>query len=494
MRPTRPPVLCPFLSFVLTAGVSATAQLPDKPVLTLAAARQVARAAHAAADAVHATVVIAVVDDGGHLLLLERRDDTQVASCAVAEAKARTAAIFRRPTREFEQQIQEGRLATLVLPGAAPLQGGVPLLVRGHVVGAIGVSGNSPAEDERIAFAGAAVAAALDGAAAGRAVGPEPVATTIVRMDPRLDAILPPDAVLERIATGFAFTEGPVWAGDALLCSDPNRNRIYRWSPVDGVRVFREPSGYAGSDIAEYHQPGSNGLTIDADGNLLACEHGNHCIARIDRDGRRTVLADRYDGKRLNSPNDLVAASDGSIYFTDPPFGLPRTYDDARKELSFSGVFRWHRGQLTLLTDELRGPNGIALSPDESTLYVGDWDVRHKVVRAYPRAADGTIGAGRTLLDLTSVPGDTAIDGLKVDRRGNLYVCGPAGIWIASPDGTVLGRIAARPEEAHNLAFGDDGRTLFVAAQTGLYRIRLAVDGVHPAHALVAPAARAEHP
>src|SRR5262249_51471393 len=240
----------PLLAVVLPSLLAAApAQLPTRATLTLAAARRIAAAAHVAADARQAKVVIAVCDDGGHLLLLERRDDTQVASCAVAEAKARTAAIFRRPTREFEEQVRDGRLATLVLPGAAPLQGGVPILVHGKVLGAIGVSGNSPAEDEQIALAGAALGDALAEAVPGtpRAQPPTTVATTIVRMDPRLDAVLPFDAQLERIADGFAFTEGPLWCGDALLCSDPNRNSIWRWSPTAGVTLFEARSGYGGS-------------------------------------------------------------------------------------------------------------------------------------------------------------------------------------------------------------------------------------------------------
>lgn len=467
----RNPVLSVLTTLLATAFCSA--QLPHKPVLTLDAARQVASAAHRAADAAHATVVIAVVDDGGHLVLLERRDDTQVASSAVAEAKARTAAIFRRPTNEFEQQIKDGRLASLVLTGATPLQGGVPLVVEGLVVGAIGVSGNSPAQDEQIALEGAAVAASLG---LPHAVVPAPVATTIVRLDPRLDTIVPFDAQLERIATGFTFTEGPVWVGDALLCSDPNRNRMWRWSPVDGVRLFRDRSGYQGADIAAYGQPGSNGLARDPQGNLIVCEHGNRCVSRLASDGTRTVLADRFRGQRLNSPNDLVVARDGTIWFTDPPFGLPAFDKDPKKELPFAGVFRLRDGELSLVTDGLRGPNGIALSPDERVLYVGDWDVDHKVVVAFDLGVDGAIGPARPFVDLTSHRGPTAIDGVKTDASGNVFVCGPGGIWIAAADGTLLGRIADRPEEPHNLAFGEDGHTLFVAAQTGLYRLRLAAD------------------
>ena len=471
-----PSLLRASVPFFLAA--TALAQLPVKPVLDLAAARSIAAAAHAAADAMHATVVIAVVDDGGHLLLLERRDDTQVASPPVAAAKARTAAIFRRPSREFEEQIKNGRLASLVLPGCSPLQGGVPIVVDGRVVGAIGVSGNSPAQDEQIALAGAAVAAGLGQKPLPHAVPATAVATTIVRLDARLDAIVPFDAQLERIATGFAFTEGPVWTGDALLCSDPNQNRIWRWSASDGVTLFRDRSGYQGEDIARYHQPGSNGLAIDGDGNLIVCEHGNRCVARLRKDGTRTVLADRFRGQRLNSPNDVIAARDGALFFTDPAFGLPSQTDDPAKELAFQGVFGWRNGVLTLVTDRLRGPNGLALSPDERVLYVGDWDVQHKAVMAFDRTGPDSWGPGRLLVDFTRHEGPTAIDGIKVDAAGNLFVCGPGGIWIVGADGTLLGRIADRPEEPHNLAFGEDGRTLFVAAMSGLYRLRLAAPGI----------------
>ncbi len=467
------------------AGLSAAplaGQLHTKPVLDLAAARLIAQGANAAADAATATVVIAVVDDGGHLLLLARRDDTQVASGEVAIAKARTAAIFRRPSRDFEQQIAAGRLASLVLPGAAPLQGGVPLVCAGRCVGAIGVSGNSPAQDEAIALAGAAASARLGclrgGQAPPHAVAPQAVPTRIEKLGAGLDAIVASDAVVEQVATGFTFTEGPLWREDALWFSDPNENTIYAWSEKAGVRGVKTRSGYQGDDVLRYRQPGSNGLALDAAGRLLVCEHGNRRVSRLEPDGTTTVLADRYQGRRLNSPNDLWCASDGSVYFTDPPFGLPAFGADPARELPFCGVFRWRDGVLTLLVDDLAGPNGVALSPDERTLYIGNWDVAQKVVRAYPLAADGSVGKPKTLLDLTSETGDTAIDGIEVDAAGNVYVCGPRGVWIVNAMGTRLGRIDASPEEPHNLAWGDDGRTLYVAAQTGIYRVRTKVGAV----------------
>jgi gluconolactonase len=283
------------------------------------------------------------------------------------------------------------------------------------------------------------------------------------------------------VAGGFLFTEGPVWMPDGyLLFSDPNANTIYRWSSDAGVSVFRPKSGYAGVDIAEYRQPGSNGLTLDAEGRLTIAEHGNRRVTRLERNGVVTVLADRYDGKRLNSPNDLVYRSDGALYFTDPPFGLPRFGDDPRKELPFSGVYRWKDGVLTLLSRELAGPNGIAFTPDERALYVGNWDERRKVVVRYPVLDDGTLGRGEVFADFTAETGEDAIDGIKVDRQGHVFVSGPGGVWVLSPEGRRLGRISG-PEHPHNMAWGDaDGRALYLAAQTGIYKVRLATTGIRP--------------
>jgi gluconolactonase len=288
--------------------------------------------------------------------------------------------------------------------------------------------------------------------------------------DTRLDAVVPPDAQLVRVATGFEFTEGPVWADDGLLFSAPDTNTIYRWSPEGRVTVFRPKSGYTGTDIGRYHQPGSNGLAIDPEGRLAICQHGNRRIVRVNPHGDLTILADAYDGRRLNSPNDLVFRSDGALYFTDPPFGLPGVYDDPKKELPFSGVFRARDGVVTLLTDELAGPNGIAFSPDERHLYVGDWDLGHKVVMRFDVDADGQLSNAAVLADLTAEEGDDAIDGIKVDQQGNLFVCGPGGLWVIAPDGTVLGRLAL-PEAPHNLAWGPDTRTLYITALTGVYRL-----------------------
>jgi gluconolactonase len=325
--------------------------------------------------------------------------------------------------------------------------------------------------------------ATLDFYAGQRASSAEPVELRVGRDSAELDEILPNGTIAERVAGGFEFTEGPVWSPDGtLLFSSPNTNAIYRLDPDLGrVTVFRSKSGYTGIDIGRYQQPGSNGLTFDPEGRLLVCQHGNRRVIRVNPHGDTTVLADSYDGKRLNSPNDLVCRSDGTLYFTDPPFGLPGMFDDPDKELPFSGVFTARDGEVGLVTDELEGPNGIAFSPDERYLYVGNWDPDRKVVMRYEISADGSaVDGGDLLHDLTDAPGEAAIDGIKVDSAGNLYVCGPGGIWVVSAEGERLGMLEL-PEEPHNLAWGDtDARSLYVTALTSVYRIRLGVPGLRP--------------
>lgn len=315
----------------------------------------------------------------------------------------------------------------------------------------------------------------------------------VEKRDAALDAIVPSNARLERAATGFTFTEGPIWvpatiagagatpiAEGYLLFSDPNCNVIYRCTRDGEVYVYRTKRGYRGVDIGEYRQPGSNGLTLDRDGRLTICEHGNRRITRLEPNGVLTVLIDRFDGKRLNSPNDLVYRSDGALFFTDPPFGLPKFGGDPRRESPYTGVYCLIDGKLKLVTNDMTGPNGIAFSPDEKQLYVGDWDEKKKVIMRYDIAADGAATNGRVFFDMTPAPGEDAIDGIKVDQRGNVYVSGPGGLWILSPDGKHLGTLRG-PEHPHNLAWGDDdGQTLYWAAQTSIYRIRLNVPGLRP--------------
>jgi gluconolactonase len=312
--------------------------------------------------------------------------------------------------------------------------------------------------------------ATLDFYAAERTLASEQVPLRIEG----LEVIVPADARLERIAGGFEFTEGPVWTRDgALLFSSPNTNAIYRWTPAGRVTVFRPKSGYTGTDIGRYHQPGSNGLTFDPEGRLTICQHGNRRVLRVNPHGDTTVLADHYEGKRLNSPNDLVYRSDGTLYFTDPPFGLP---DSSDGELGFAGVYSVTGDRVELVTDELEGPNGIAFSPDERYLYVGNWQDDRKIVWRH----DLDAGEGEVFFDMTEAPGEDAIDGIKVDRDGNLWVCGPGGIWVLSPGAEHLGTLRL-PEAPHNLAWGDeDARGLYVTAETGVYRLRTCVPGIRP--------------
>ena len=323
--------------------------------------------------------------------------------------------------------------------------------------------------------------ATLDLYAPEAASAVEPADLEVVRLDDGLDELVAPGAALERVAGGFEFTEGPAWTADgALLFSSPNTNQVYRWTPAGTLTVFRSHSGYTGTDIARYHQPGSNGLAFDPQGRLTLCQHGNRRVLRVEPHGDTTVLADRFDGKRLNSPNDLAYRSDGTLYFTDPPFGLPGGADDPKRELPYSGVFAVRDGRVSLVTDELAGPKGVALSPDESRLYVGDWNPEHKVVMRYDLAEDGSAGGGTVLADLTDAEGEDAIDGLVVDERGNLWVCGPGGVWLLSPEGHRVGLLRF-PEDPHNLTWGDeDHRSLYVTALTSVYRLRTRVAGPRP--------------
>jgi gluconolactonase len=321
------------------------------------------------------------------------------------------------------------------------------------------------------------------GAAGPIAVSAHEVNIRVERLDPAIDAIVPANPKLFKLAEGFQFTEGPVWVreGNYLLFSDPNQNTIYRYTGNGELSVFRDKSGYDAADIAEYGQPGSNGLTLDAKGRLTINEHGRRRVSRLEPDGTVTVLAEKFQGKRLNSPNDLVYRSDGAVYFTDPPFGLPKLEQDPRKELPFSGVYRANDGKVELLNKDLKGPNGIAFSPDQKFLYVGNWDPAAKTVTRFAVRANGSLGRGETLIDLTHrIPGEEALDGIKVDVKGNLYLSAPGGLWIFDSAGKHLGTITA-PKPIHNFAWGDaDGRTLYLCARTALYRVPLLIEGVRP--------------
>jgi gluconolactonase len=312
---------------------------------------------------------------------------------------------------------------------------------------------------------------------------PYPALGTMERLDPRFDALVPKDARLERLATGFNWSEGPLWvrAGRHLLFSDVPENIVYRWREGEGVAPHLNPSGYTGKEPRPGER-GSNGLTLDAQGRLVLCQHGDRRVARLEKDLSFTTLADRYEGKRFNSPNDAVFKANGDLYFTDPPYGLPQQASDPARELDFCGVYRVARdgGAVTLLTKELTRPNGLAFSPDEKTLYVAVSDPDRPVVMAYEVKAAGTLGAGRVLFDAARLrrEGRKGLpDGLKVDKAGNLFATGPGGVLVLAPDGTHLGTILTG-EATANCAFGDDGGTLYVTADMHLCRLRTATRGV----------------
>jgi gluconolactonase len=301
------------------------------------------------------------------------------------------------------------------------------------------------------------------------------------RVSPELDRIVPKGAAIEKLAGGFTFTEGPIWLPEgALLFSDVPNNSIHRWTPAGQVSLFRKPSGYDRTDAPPGAFIGSNGLTLDAQGRLVICEHGNGRVTRLEKDGKLTVLADKFEGKRLNSPNDAAYTSSGALYFTDPPYGFPKQDEDPKKELDFNGIYRLAGGKLQALYKDLTRPNGLGFSPDEKTLYVANSDPARKVWMRFDVQPDGAITNGRVFFDVTRETVNGLPDGLKVDRAGNVYATGPGGVWIFSPEGKHLGTIQP-PEVPANCAWGDaDGKTLYMTAQTGLYRIKLNVAGIRP--------------
>jgi gluconolactonase len=316
----------------------------------------------------------------------------------------------------------------------------------------------------------------------------------VVRLDPALDELISPDAKVEKVADGFLFTEGPVWVqkGAYLLFSDIPANVINKWNEGDGkVSIVLAHSGFTGSDPTgigkqqtnghdTFFNIGSNGITLDRHGRVVFSVMGDRQIVRLEKDGRRTVLASRYEGKRLNSTNDLVYKRDGTLYFTDPPSGLRDGDTDPKKELPFDGIFMLRKSQLILLAKDFANPNGLAFSPDEKTLYVDD-TTRKRVMR-FDVQADDSVANERLFVDMApespKAPGNP--DGMKVDVKGNVYCSGPGGVWIVSADGKHLGTILT-PQVVSNLTFGEaDGKTLFITARTAVYRIPMRIAGIRP--------------
>jgi len=332
--------------------------------------------------------------------------------------------------------------------------------------------------------------------AAATMVAASAPASEIQRLDPALDAIVPADAQVERVATGFdKWTEGPVWSHDgSLFFAEIPANNIDRWTSAGGATVFLHPSGYQGTEPYKGPESGSNAMTFDPMGRMTVAGHARRTVFRfetLDPHAQITVLADSYQGKRLSSPNDLVYKSDGSLYFTDPPYGLPTQGDnDPEKELKLNGVYRIpnatrqkpgappDRDKLQLIISDLSRPNGIAFSPDEKYLYIAETAVKQWF--RYRVLPDGSVTDEMVFCDASKTPGKGAPDGIKVDKEGNLYGSGPGGVWVISPAGVHLGTIGV-PEQVANLAWGDaDAKTLYITASTSVYRIKLKIAGVRP--------------
>lgn len=311
-----------------------------------------------------------------------------------------------------------------------------------------------------------------------------PTLGSIERLDPRFEKIVPPDAVIEVLASGFVWSEGPVWlkGEQAVLFSDIPRNRVMRFKDGEGLSIFLEPAGFTGPG-AYGSERGSNGLTLDRQGNLISCEHGDRRVSRLTPGGGKRTVADHYQGKRFNSPNDCAVHSSGAIYFTDPPYGLPNGWDDERRELDFCGVYRVTAdGTVTLLCDSMTRPNGICFSPDQKRLYVAQSDPKEPIWKVFTVKPDGTLDGGKNFFDGTALlkkHKKGLPDGLKVDLAGNVFATGPGGVLVIAADGTHLGTFLTGQATA-NCAFGGDGRTLYMTADSHLCRARLTSAGPLP--------------
>ena len=316
------------------------------------------------------------------------------------------------------------------------------------------------------------------------AAEPEPLPeykVSIERLDSAFEKLIPAGAVIEKCAQGFNWSEGPTWFQNAIVFSDVPENIIYKWAPGDGLgaAIFLKPSGML-KPAPGFREQGSNGLGSDAQGRLLICQHGERRVARLEKDGTQTSLADKFEGKRFNSPNDLTVTKRGDIYFTDPPYGLDKLNESPLKELAFNGVFRiGSDGKVTAVIKDLTFPNGIAISPDEKILYVAVSDPSHTNIMAYDVQPDGSVANGREFFNAETVkkPGlKGGCDGMKVDKAGNIFTTGPGGVLVISSAGKHLGTLLTG-QQTGNCAWGDDGSTLYICADMYLCRVKTSTKG-----------------
>lgn len=306
---------------------------------------------------------------------------------------------------------------------------------------------------------------------------------SIERIDPSLNELIGENATIEVLDSGYAWTEGPIWiqSQKMLLFSDVEKNTIYKWTEDKGAEVYLTPSGYTGTETYPTLEPGSNGLTLDNEGRLVLCQHGDRRVARLDAPFDKPTpsyvsLANNFNGKKFNSPNDVRFRSNGDFFFTDPPYGMPgREKDSVYRELPFHGVYKVSKdGKVTLLVDTVSRPNGISLTPDEKTLVVANSDPAKPLWYAFDLTDSDSLTNARVLFDTRSEQpvGEGLPDGLKIDSKGNIFASGPGGIWIFNKDGKLIGRIRL-PERAANCAFADNEKTLFITADMYLLRVKM---------------------
>lgn len=303
---------------------------------------------------------------------------------------------------------------------------------------------------------------------------------SIERLDPALDEIIKKDAVVEKIADGYDWSEGPLWVEShkMLLFSDVPKNTIYKWTEAKGAEVYLTPSGYTGSTPSLSREPGSNGLTLDKQNRLVMCQHGDRRIARMDAPldkpaPKFITIADKYDGKKFNSPNDVIVASNGDVYFTDPPYGLPQNVNDPTKETPYQGIYKATTdGKVILLVDSITRPNGIALTPEEKTLIVANSDPMKPNWYAFDLGKNNTVSNARIFYSAKGVRGMGLCDGFKIDKKGNLFASGPGGIWIFNKDAKLLGKIKL-PNATSNCALADNDKTLYMTSDAFILRLKM---------------------